>query len=188
MDTSLRHKGGLLILLTAALLLAQGAISVAGPRGKGTTFDGSCAFEGTVKFEPGATYVAQPLHFDFPGDGTCTGVLNGADVNDVAVTVHQYGAAEGTCTSAHTTQPGNGELTFPDGSILSYSLEFTYTVPETDFTIRGSRSGQAHGKGTFQTDRNQPDTLARCATPSGATEVPMDLTITTEGPLVSRKN
>jgi hypothetical protein len=186
-NRSLLHKGASLIPLVAGLLILQGAASVAGPRGKGTSFEGSCSIEGTVKFDPGATYMTQPLHYDFTGEGTCTGTLNGIDVTDAGVTVHQYGAAEGTCASAHTTEPGNGEMAFADSSTLSYTLEFTYSLPETDFSFSGSRSGRAHGKGTFQTDRNQPDTLAKCATPSGATEVPMDLTLTTDSPLVSRK-
>ena len=186
MDTPVRYRS-LVILLAAGVLVMAGAPSGAVPRPKGTSFEGSCSIEGTVKFDPGATYMTQPLHYDFTGDGTCTGTLNGADTKDASVSVHQYGAAEGTCTSAHTTEPGIGEITFPDGSVLTYTLEFTYSVPETDFSFHGSRSGEAHGTGTFQTDRNQPDTLARCGTPAGATDVPMDMTITTDSPLVSRK-
>ncbi|HET7483235.1 MAG TPA: hypothetical protein VFK89_10280 [Actinomycetota bacterium] len=186
MKTSLGYRSAA-ILLAAGLLIADGAASVAAPRGKGTTFEGSCSFEGTVKFDPGATYVTQPLHYDYPGEGTCSGTLNGTEVKDVAVSVHQYGAAEGTCADAHTTEPGNGELRFPDGSVLTYTLEFTYQLPETDFSFRGSRSGQAHGTGTFQTDRNDPATPAKCATPTGATDVPMDMTLTTDGPLVGSK-
>ena len=188
MGTSSRHKSTGLILLAAGLLILEGASSAAGPRGKGTTFDGSCSIKGSVKFDPGATYTAQPLHYDFTGKGTCTGTLDGNAVKDVAVGVHQYGQADGTCASAHTTELGTGKMAFPDADVLRYTLEFTYSVPETDFSFNGSRSGHAHGKGTFQTDRTPPDTLARCATPTGAGEVPMDITLTTDSPLVSRKS
>ena len=186
MNASWRHRSAV-ILLALGLLIAEGATSGAAPRPKGTTFEGSCSAKGTVHFDPGATYMTQPLHYDFSGDGTCTGTLNGTEVKDVGVSVHQYGAAEGTCTDAHTTEPGVGQMTFADGSVLTYTLEFTYSLPETDFTFHGSRSGEAHGTGTFQTDRNDPQTLPKCATPAGATDVPMDTTLTTDSPMVSKK-
>lgn len=188
MDRSLQRKSVLLTLLVSGLLIAGGTTSVADPRGKGTTrFAGSCSMKGTVNFDPGATFITQALRYEFNGEGACTGTLNGSDVKDVTVRVDQYGKAEGSCASAHTTEPGHGELTFPDGSVLSYTLEFAYEVPETNFTFSGSKSGEAHGKGTFRTDRTPPDTTARCATPEGVTEIPMDMTLSTDSPLVSRK-
>jgi hypothetical protein len=154
-------------------------------KGRPTTFEGSCSLKGTVIFEPGATVVRQPLTYDFTGEGTCSGKLNGRDITDEAVASHQFGDAEGSCLQAETTRPGTGELTFSNGELLTYSLEFVYTFPETDFTWQGSRSGRARGTGTFRTDRTPPDTTARCATPDGAAEVPMDVTIETETLMVS---
>lgn len=155
---------------------------------KTTTFEGSCALEGTVLFEPGVTLVSQPLRYEFSGDGVCTGKLNGIDVSDVSVIAHQYGRSEGSCAQAHTTEPGIGRLTFADGEVLNYTLEFTYQLPETDLTWYGSRSGTARGTGTFRTDRTPPDTTSKCATPAGVTEIPMDISVTTETPLVSGKH
>lgn len=190
MDGTLRHRGVFFILLVAGLLVAGVSTSVAGPRGggKGTTFAGSCSLKGTVTFDPGATLLTQPLAYGFKGEGTCTGTLNGAEVKDVSVQVQQYGRSEGSCANAHTTEPGNGRWTFPDGSVLTYTLEFTYELPETDFAFYGSRSGQAHGTGTFRTDRTPPDTTSKCATPEGVTEIPMDINLSTDTPLVSRKH
>ena len=157
-------------------------------KGHTTTFEGSCLLKGTVVFEPGATVVPQPLTYDFTGEGTCSGKLNGSDITDAPVTSHQYGDAQGSCLQAETTKPGTGELTFPGGELLAYSLEFEYTFPETDFTWRGSRSGTASGTGTFRTDRTPPDTTARCVTPTGAVDVPMDVTIETDGVMASSKH
>lgn len=181
-----------LTLLAVTVLggLYPGSVATAGDetqRGKGhlTTFEGTCTLEGTVIFEPGATIVPQPLGYDFTGDGKCSGKLNGKEITEAAVAVHQYGEAEGSCAQAQTTRPGVGEMTFPGGELLSYSLEFAYVFPETDFIWRGSRSGRAGGTGTFRTDRTPPDTTARCATPTGASEVPMDVTMETETTMVS---
>ena len=187
MDRLVRRKSFWLVPLAALLLIAGGATSMAGPRGKGTTFAGSCALKGTVNFTPGATFVTQALRYEFNGQGTCTGTLNGSEVKDIEVQVHQFGKSEGNCASAHTTEPGTGRWTFADGSVLTYTLEFTYEVPETDFVFYGSRSGEAHGKGTFRTDRTPPDTTSKCATPEGVTEIPMDISLSTDTPLVSRK-
>ena len=159
-----------------------------GKKGNGTTFEGSCALEGTVHFEPGATVLTQQLRYEFEGKGTCTGRLNGTGVKDVPIAAQQEGRAEGSCAQAHTTRPGTGALTFPNGEVLTFTLEFAYQFPETNFTWYGSRSGTARGKGTFRTNRTPPDTTARCATPDGASDVPMDLSLETETPLVSRKH
>jgi hypothetical protein len=158
---------------------------VTGSRG-GTRFEGSCSLKGTVHFKPGATLLVQQLHYRFNGEGRCTGKLNGDDVEEVAVASRMFGNAKGSCVRAETTEPGSGVLRFPGGRELTYNLDFTYLTPETDFTWYGSRSGRARGTGTFRTDRTPPDTTARCATPEGAIDVPMDITVKTETPMVGR--
>jgi hypothetical protein len=152
------------------------------------SFKGSCSLKGTVTFHPGATFLAQKLRYGFVGRGNCTGRLNGNRVKNVSVAAHQRGRAEGSCAQAETTRPGIGELTFPNDKVLNYTLEFTYMVPETDFTWYGSRSGTARGTGTFRTDRTPPETTAKCATPTGVTKIPMDIALKTETPLVSRRH
>jgi hypothetical protein len=154
--------------------------------GRATTFNGSCSLEGTVTFRPGARVLSQKLRYGFVGKGNCTGRLNGNKVKNIPVAALQHGRAEGSCAQARTTRPGLGELTFPRNKVLNYTLEFTYFFPETDFTWHGSKSGRARGTGTFRTNRTPPDTAAKCATPAGATKVPMDITLKTETPLVSR--
>lgn len=158
---------------------------VSGSDEHSTIFEGSCSLQGTVLFEPGATFVPQDLRYEFEGEGVCTGKLNDTEVEEIAVASRMYGLAEGSCARAQTTQPGSGELTFPDREVLTYNLDFTYVVPETDFTWYGSRSGTARGTGTFRTDRTPPTSSSRCATPEGSIDVPMDITVSTEGPLVS---
>jgi hypothetical protein len=174
------------IVIMGAVLLGAPALAEQGNRR--TSFKGSCSLEGTVTFRPGATFLSQKLRYGFVGEGNCTGRLNGNKVKNISVAARQYGRAEGSCAQAQTTRPGIGELTFANDKVLNYTLEFTYLVPETDFTWHGTRSGTARGTGTFRTDRTPPDTTAKCATPSGVTKIPMDITVKTETPLVSRKH
>lgn len=148
------------------------------------SFDGTCLVQGTVHFSPGATNTPQLLTFDYRADGSCSGTLDGRNVNDVPVTWHNAGQAEGSCMSAHTVAPGHGTIAFPDGSTIAFSFTFTAVATETDFSFTGQRAGTAHGHATFLTDRTPPDIAAQCAG-AGASDVPMDLGLVTETPLVS---
>ena len=149
-----------------------------------TSFSGSCAVEGLVQFDPAVTLVPGPLTYTYEADGTCSGDLDGTELSDAPVTVQQAGASEGSCSRAETTSPGEGVVTFPDGRSLTYTLEFSSVVTEIDFTFEGTRSGTAVGHGTFDTDRTPPDKASECAT--GLTEIPMDMTLETESPLVGQ--
>jgi hypothetical protein len=153
------------------------------------TFEGSCSLKGTVTFTPGASLFSQDMEVETAGDGTCSGTLNGADVDDAAVDFHNFVRARGSCLEAQTIEPGTFEMTFAGGQLLTLTNEFTYDVANgTDLKFYGTESGTAHGSGTFRTDRTPPDTLARCATPEGAQKVPIDIEMETDSPLVSKKH
>jgi hypothetical protein len=148
------------------------------------SFAGSCSVQGTVSFSPGATNTAQALRYDYPATGTCTGTLDGRAVNQAPVSWHHWGSAYGTCSSAQTRTPGNGTLTFGAGRTVTFTLDFTSTATQVSFGFYGTRSGMANGSGTFLTQRTQPTVLTDCAG-AGATKVSMDLSMTTDTPLVS---
>jgi hypothetical protein len=180
------------ILAAAALFTLLQVPAAAGPpqepRGR-TIFKGSCLLEGTVAFTPGANIFTQEMRVETVGDGKCTGTLNGTDIKDAPVDFHNLVRAEGSCLEAETIEPGAGEMTFGGGEVLTYTFEFTYDlVNGTALNYQGTQSGTAHGSGTFRTDRTPPDTLARCATPDGAEEVPIDIELETDSPLVSKKH
>jgi hypothetical protein len=157
----------------------------AGPgAGAGDGFAGSCSVQGTVTFEPPASYYRKPLDYAYESAGTCSGTLNGREIADAPVELRQAGRSEGSCASARTTSPGTGSIVFASGELIRYTLDFSSTGTEIDFTLYGERSGQAAGKGSFLTSRTPPDVTARCAG-EGASEVPMDMTLTTESQLVS---
>ena len=156
------------------------------PPPNATSFAGSCSAEGTVYFDPAVTYASQALTYEYEAKAICNGTLNGTEVSDVRVTMHQGGHSQGSCARAATTSPGPGEITFPTGETLSYNIDFTSVDGQIDIMMYGSRSGRAPADGTFRTPRTPPDTLVRCGT-TGVKEIPMDMTFTTDSPLVSEK-
>jgi hypothetical protein len=148
------------------------------------SFDGSCSFEGQVKFDPPATNTQQQLHSSYDAAGTCTGKLNGRSVANGAVTMRQGGPAFASCIRAMTTAPWVGLLTFADGTRIGYTLDFTSVSTEVSGTAYGDRSGYAEGRASFATQRTSPDIPAQCGG-EGVREAPMDLSFTTKGPIVS---
>jgi hypothetical protein len=153
--------------------------------GNGDAFAGSCSVQGSNKFDPPATNTSQPLAYEFNGSGTCTGKLNGRDVTNAPVRAFTGGRSEGGCRSARTTTPGQGRLVFDSGELVRYTFDFTSNSTEIDGTAYGERSGTADLHASFATQRTNPtETSAQCGG-AGVREAPMDLTLTTETPLVS---
>jgi hypothetical protein len=148
------------------------------------SFDGQCSFQGTSKFDPPATNTQQPLTYTYDGDGTCTGTLDGLPLDGRAVTMHDTGPADGSCPRAVTSSPGVGTITFAGGITIPVSLDFNFSGTDGDLTFYGERSGTATAHGTFATQRTTPDVVMNCGG-SGAATAPLDITLTTDTPLVS---
>jgi hypothetical protein len=158
---------------------------ILGPAPNTDSFSGSCSVQGTVNFTPPATNTAMPLSYSYEdGRGTCTGNLGGRSLSNVPVTVRQSGPSYGSCSQASTTAPGQGAITFADGTTIRYTLDFTSALTEVNFDFYGERSGFASGHGTFLTLRTPPDVALQCAGP-GASQVPLDISLKTDTPLVS---
>src|SRR4051812_23845722 len=90
------------------------------------SFEGSCSFQGTSKFDPPATNTQQPLTYTYDGPGTCTGTLDGHSLDSAPVTMHDTGPANGSCPRAVTTAPGVGTIGFEDGTTIPLSLDFSF--------------------------------------------------------------
>jgi hypothetical protein len=172
----------------AAVVAALGAAHApAGAKQKVDSFDGSCAFEGNVRFSPPATNRQQPLHVVYDAVGSCTGTLNGRDVSDAPVSAHNVARrVDGSCLRADTTEPGRAAITFADGTTIRSTYEFHFVATEGTVTFQGERSGSGEGTGTFLTDRTPPDVALQCAG-DGAAEAPLDISFATESPLVSKR-
>ena len=149
------------------------------------SFDGSCAFEGDVAFSPPVTNTVAQSSYDYGASGTCSGTLNGRDLADAPAALRQSGPVEASCQDAHTTFPGAGTIAFETGETVRYTLDFSSALTEVDFMLYGRRSGFARAHGSFLTDRTPADIPQRCGG-EGLESAPLDVTVTTEGALVSR--
>ena len=150
------------------------------------SFAGSCSLQGTVGFTPAVTDSAGPLAYSYDATGTCSGRLDGRAISGAPVKVHQAGRSYGSCPQAQSTEPGQGAIAFPGGETVRYTFDFTDLLTETSFTLYGERSGTAAGDGSFLTQRTSPDVVAQCAG-AGLEQIPLDLTVTTDTPLVSAR-
>jgi hypothetical protein len=148
------------------------------------SFEGSCAVEGDVEFSPRLTNAVAQATYDYTATGTCSGALAGRELSDEPVQLHQTGPVEAACQEAHTTFPGHGEITFGSRWTVEYTLDFTATLTEVDFMVYGTRSGFARGQGSFLTDRTPADIPQQCSG-EGLGSAPLDMTLSTERPLVS---
>ena len=183
----MRRQGRQTIWLgvAAVALLVIGGLAPASAKEKVDSFAGSCSFQGTVTFSPPATDFQQRLHVVYDGPGTCSGTLDGREVSNAPVTVHNVADADGSCNRAQTIAPGRGGFRFADGTVIRYSFEFDFVGTEGTFDFQGERSGSAHGHGSFLTQRTPPDVALQCAG-DGVSEAPLDISLTTDSPLVSR--
>jgi hypothetical protein len=148
------------------------------------SFDGSCAVKGDVTFAPPATNDQHPTRVGYDAKGTCSGKLDGKDIADVAVSLHQAGDVDASCMHAMTTSPMVGTIGVADGTQLPYTLDFTAKLTETDGNAYGTRSGIATVHASFANENASPDTPAQCGG-DGLAKAPMDLRLETNSPLVS---
>jgi hypothetical protein len=146
-------------------------------------FAGSCAVEGDVTFTPPARNQPAPGTYDYQGTGTCSGTLDGAEVQDAPVFLRHSGPAQVSCVMAYTRAPGPGVMTFADGRSIGYTVDFTTTLTEVDGTLYGERSGIAPAHATFFNARTSPDVTLTCGG-DGTQRAALDLSFTTDTPLV----
>ena len=147
------------------------------------SFEGQCSLEGTVTFDPGATFVQQDLTLDSHLDGTCSGTLDGEEVVDVPVAMHNAGRSSGSCLHAETLEPGPGTLTFAGGPTIHYTFEFNWIGTDGVMRFEGRRLGLAVAHGTFR-DPGLSGEGSKCAT-TGVTQTGITIELVTESPLVS---
>src|SRR5947209_5438082 len=173
--------------LVAAVVISAGLMAarpVQAAPARTHTFSGSCAVRGPVDFSPPATLRQQLLSVDYQAKGTCSGTYDVQSVSDVPVTMHNRVQSNGSCLYARTIAPGDGILVFPDAS-FRYTFEFTYAGTDGEQTFTGRHGGSAIAHGSFLTASSSPDGASGCYNGKGVAEIPMDLAIVTQSPLVS---
>ena len=149
-----------------------------------TSYDGTCSVQGDVTFTPPAGDQQRPTVYSYTATGTCTGTLNGRSLNNAPIKLHQSGHADASCMQALSFPPGTGVVDFPGNIHLPYTLDFESDGTELNGTAYGTRSGLAFGHASFLTQRSSPTLITDCAA-GAARKAPMDLTFTTNSPMVS---
>jgi hypothetical protein len=171
----------------ASLLLLITFVAIAA--GGQNSFEGSCApIQGTTHFDPPITGATALHNFEYKGTARCDLKVNGRQLSEVPVAVDVAGPIEASCASARGTAPAPGSATFTVGSrevvVYFYFLDNTGTLTEFQGRIAGQTSGSGEVHGTFLTTRTPPDTALKCAT-TGLSDVPTDLSVSTDSPIVS---
>jgi hypothetical protein len=180
-----RRRRGISAIGAVAALLALLVVAPAVAKDKLDSFAGSCSFQGTVEFTPPATNTQQPLFFTYRANGTCSGTVDGRSVSNAPVKLFHSGHSDGSCLHANTTSPGQGEFTFAGGPTIPYTFEFQFIGTEGSFNFQGQRSGSATGTGSFLTQRTSPTSALQCGG-AGIKTAPMDMSLMTQSPLVSK--
>lgn len=172
----------------AAVRLKHGTYrkQVLAPDENTDSFAGSCSLQGQVTFTPPATNTPTPLTATYDASGTCNGTLDGREVSNAPVKIHESAEADGSCPRARTIAPGQGALTFADGTSIGLTLDFAFTGTDGSIDVYGDRSGSASGHGSFVAQSTPPDILLQCGR-DGVAQAPMDVTFTTDSPLVSER-
>jgi hypothetical protein len=173
--------------LGAVVWLAAIGVAPTTAAARSDSFAGSCSLQGTTYFGHPVTPTAGPNSLATSATGACTGTLDGTKVTQAPVTVAlKVQVYAGGCLYAYTTSPGDGTLAFADGDAIKFTFGFAGVLTEYPLTIRGEHSGSAHGLTSLLTLRTNPDVLLRCAGfDGGLSQTPVDVTFTTDTPLVS---
>jgi hypothetical protein len=173
--------------VTVALIGVQ--LTPAGATERFDSFAGTCSFEATVSFSPPATNTQQRLRVTSYATGTCSGTLNGKVVSNAPVELqNEVHKVDGSCRYANTTQPGRGTITFADGTTIAYTWEFNWVATDGVLRFYGERSGSARGHGSFLTTRRPLSEIGSQCAGEGVSEIPMDMSLVTESPLVSKRH
>lgn len=115
---------------------------------------------------------------------SCTGTLDGHVVANTPVGLLAVGQPYGSCSQARTLAPCSAAITFPSGPTIGLTFDFATQGTEVYGIYYGQRWGYARAHATFATQRTGPGVVTACATGT-ASEVPMDLSLTTATTLVS---
>jgi hypothetical protein len=177
-------RRGIWLTGAVATALVGWGLASAGASETLDSFAGSCSLQGTITFNPAVTNTHKSLTTTYDATGTCSGTLDGRQAANASVKMHNVGHSDGSCSDAHTTAPGQGSITFADGTAIRYAFDYTSVLTEIDLTMHGQRSGSATAHATSLTARTPPDVALQCSG-SGASEIPLDLSLTTDSPLIS---
>ena len=172
--------------MRVVLALAVAAATLLGVSGsaaaRGTapdTFDGTCTMSGRLTFAVPLGFEPRETTFDDEASGTCSGLLNGARVEDVPAVNHATGS--GTLSCGGGTARTADALAFPHGVRVSFTTTIAGAL--TQFAARFT--GTAGGDGVVYVNAlpyTDEAALAACAG-SGLSSARYDLEARTLTPV-----
>jgi hypothetical protein len=161
--------------LLAMLALTLGALALVpvASASAANTVSGECTISGNAAFSPnGLTATPQTLTYQFGGNGTCSGTLNGVPIVNAPVSAFATGTGTLSCVAAAATG-GTGTLTFPgQGVTLGFHIDLAGAGSEVAFTLTGNGGGAGAGHATFGQNAAR---VAECADPSGINSLGFDV-------------
>lgn len=181
-----------LLLAASVSALAVAAGPAAAASAADNSFGGSCSIKGIAKFDKPLMGGPSPNGYQFNGEGTCDGTLNGKSVSSAPIEAYVKGEGNLSCAVATSTKPGQGYVTFTKGTgatgddtTITATLEFTGGGSEVAITVKGTKSGEARGRASFLTSA-KPETPSQCeGADGGVKELGFEAAFTTLSPLTS---
>jgi hypothetical protein len=163
----MRRLLAMLALTLCALVLVPMASASA------ATVTGECNIAGTATFSPnGLTATPQTLTYNFGGNGTCTGTLNGAPIIQAPVSAGATGTGTLSCAGAVATG-GTGQLSFPNqGVTIGFHIDLVGVGSEVAFTITGNGGGNGVGHASFGSNALR---ATECNSPTGVNNLGFDV-------------
>jgi hypothetical protein len=160
-------------LLLIPLALAAFALAPAASASAANTVSGACSIAGLAHFSPsGLTNTPQSLTYNFAGNGSCSGTLNGSPIVNARVTTNVTGTGTLSCAASVSTS-GSGTLTFVDqGVTIGFGITLAGAGSEVAFELTGNGGGAGAGHATFAT--NAPRAL-ECQNASGLNDLGFDV-------------
>jgi hypothetical protein len=155
------------ISLVAVLVTAATAPAAFGHgRGAGT-FEGSCHFAGTVRFQPPLLNEAQPARGSARASGPCTGAFT-----DRRGRTHELDGDRVTYVAAHRGSMSCGGGAAEGGGYMRFgSRRLRFALTEVRATgaaalrLTGARGGEALGEARASDEEDPVDIAQRCAGP-----------------------
>jgi hypothetical protein len=160
-------------LLLILLALAAFALVPAASASAANTVSGACSIAGLAHFSPnGLTNTPTSLTYNFSGNGTCSGTLNGSPIVNAQVSTNVTGSGTLSCAGA-VSLTGAGTLTFPaQGVTIGFSISLVGAGSEVAFELTGNGGGAGVGHASFAA--NAPRVL-ECQNATGLNDLLFDV-------------
>jgi hypothetical protein len=150
------------VKIAAVLIVSAAAFA---PAAHATSFDGSCDFSGTVRFDPPMTTTPQPVAQSADAPGACSGTLTDRrgrrHTLNAAPTRYQASSSGDAVSCAFGVATGGGRLTFGAATI-----RFTMTEYRAGATplihLQGRRGGEAWMQVTPSQDEDPVAAVQAC--------------------------